>query len=93
MSPPEMSPRYQQGDRVHVRKDVTTLPALPGYVGIVKEVIPCYADKTIGYNLTIEGDPRSIRRAGRRCARSLSPRMREQRSTVSTCFNSPAIAS
>ena len=61
MSSPEPSPRYQQGDRVHVRKDVTTIPSLPGYVGIVKEMIPCYADKTIGYNLTIEDDPRPCR--------------------------------
>ena len=58
MSPPETSPRYQYGDRVRVSKEVTTIPALPGYIGIVKEVIPCYADKTIGYNLSLEGDPR-----------------------------------
>ena len=36
---------------------------------------------------------RSIRRAGRRCARSMSPRTQERPSTVSTCFRSPRIAS
>jgi len=56
-----MSPRYQPGDRVRVHKDVTTMPALPSYVGIVKEVIPCYEDKTTGYNLTLEDDPRPVR--------------------------------
>jgi len=34
------------------------MPALPAYVGIVKEIIPSYVDKTIGYNLTLEADPR-----------------------------------
>jgi hypothetical protein len=57
----KMMPHYQLGDRVRVDKDVTTLPALPGYTGIVKEVIPSYADKTIGYNLSLEGDPRPDR--------------------------------
>jgi len=56
-----MMPHYQPGDRVRVDQDVTTLPALPGRVGIVKEVIPSYADKTIGYNLALEGDPRPDR--------------------------------
>jgi hypothetical protein len=54
----EMSPRYQLGDRIRVHKDVTTMPALPGYVGIVKEVIPSYVDKTIGYNISLVDDPR-----------------------------------
>ena len=44
-----------------VDQEVTTLPALPGHVGVVKEVIPSYADKTIGYNLALEGDPRPER--------------------------------
>jgi hypothetical protein len=61
MAPPELSPRYQPGDRVRIDSDVTTTPALPGYVGIVKEVIPSYADKTIGYNLALENDPRPSR--------------------------------
>jgi hypothetical protein len=61
MSSRTMMPHYQTGDRVRVDQDVTTLPALPGYIGIVKEVIPSYADKTIGYNLTLEGDPRPDR--------------------------------
>ena len=56
-----MMPHYQLGDRVRVDQGITTLPALPGYVGIVKEVIPSYADKTIGYNLALEGDPRPDR--------------------------------
>jgi hypothetical protein len=56
-----MMPHYQLGDRVRVDQDVKTLPALPGHVGIVKEVIPSYADKTIGYNLALEGDPRPDR--------------------------------
>jgi hypothetical protein len=57
----KMLPHYQPGARVRVDKDVTTLPALPGYIGIVREVIPSYADQTIGYNLAIEGDPRPDR--------------------------------
>ena len=57
----QMMPHYQLGDRVRVDKDVTTIPALPGYVGIVKEVIPSYADKTIGYNLALDDDPRPAR--------------------------------
>ena len=58
MSANETAPRYQIGARVRVDKDVTTMPALPAYVGIVKEIIPSYVDKTIGYNLTLEEDPR-----------------------------------
>lgn len=58
MSSTEIAPRYQIGDRVRIDKDVTTMPALPAYVGIVKEVIHAYADKTIGYNLTLDDDPR-----------------------------------
>jgi hypothetical protein len=54
-------PHYQPGDRVRINNDVTTMPALPGYTGIVKEVIPVYADKTTGYNLAVEGDPRPSR--------------------------------
>lgn len=61
MSSRTMMPHYQLGDRVRVDQGITTLPALPGYVGIVKEVIPSYADKTIGYNLALEGDPRPDR--------------------------------
>jgi hypothetical protein len=58
MATHETAPRYQIGARVRVDKDVTTMPALPAYVGIVKEIIPSYVDKTIGYNLTLEEDPR-----------------------------------
>ncbi len=58
MASHETAPRYQIGARVRVDKDVTTMPALPTYVGIVKEIIPSYVDKTIGYNLTLEDDPR-----------------------------------
>ena len=61
MSSRTMMPHYQLGDRVRVDQEVTTLPALPGHVGIVKEVIPSYADNTIGYNLALEGDPRPDR--------------------------------
>jgi hypothetical protein len=61
MESKKMSPHYQPGDRVRVDKAVTTMPALPGHVGIVKEVIPSYADETIGYNLTLEDDPRPSR--------------------------------
>lgn len=57
----EPIPRYQHGDRVRVDKTVTTIPPLPGRIGIVKEVVPCYGDKTVGYNLTLEGDPRADR--------------------------------
>jgi hypothetical protein len=58
MAASQLSPRYRPGDRVRVDSGVTTTPALPGYVGIVKEVIPNYADNTIGYNLSLENDPR-----------------------------------
>ena len=61
MSSRTMMPHYQLGDRVRVDQAVTTLPALPGHIGIVKEVIPSHADKTIGYNLALEGDPRPDR--------------------------------
>jgi len=53
--------RYQKGDRVRIDKDITTLPALPTYIGTVKEVIVDYTDKTIGYNLSVEEDPRPRR--------------------------------
>ena len=58
MASAELSPHFQPGDRVRVDSDVTTTPALPGLVGIVKEVVHNYADKTIGYNLSLEDDPR-----------------------------------
>ena len=61
MTVPDISPRYQPGDRVRVDSEVTTTPALPGYVGVVKEVVPSYADKAIGYNVLIDNDPRSGR--------------------------------
>ena len=61
MASTELAPRYQPGDRLRVDSSVTTMPALPGYTGIVKEVIPSYVDKTIGYNLVIENDPRPSR--------------------------------
>jgi hypothetical protein len=61
MSAQEMSPRYQPGDRVRIDSGVSTMPALPGYVGIVKEVVPSYADRKIGYNLSLENDPRPDR--------------------------------
>ena len=57
----QMMPHYKLGDRVRVDKNVTTTLALPGYVGVVKEVIPSYADKTIGYNLALDNDPRPTR--------------------------------
>jgi hypothetical protein len=52
------SQRYEQGDRVHVDKAIVTIPAMPAYIGLVKEVIFCYTDNTIGYNLSLEDDPR-----------------------------------
>jgi len=58
MATNEATPQYQIGARVRIDKNVTTMPALPAYVGIVKEIIPSYVDKTIGYNLTLEEDPR-----------------------------------
>jgi hypothetical protein len=61
MATHETTPRYQIGARVRVDKGVTTMPALPAYVGIVKEIIPSYVDNTIGYNLALEDDPRPRR--------------------------------
>jgi len=57
MSLKEMAPRYQVGDRVSIDKSVTTMPALPAYVGVVQNVVPSYVDKTVGYNLALDGDP------------------------------------
>jgi hypothetical protein len=56
-----MFPRYQIGDRVRLDKGVTTMPALPAHLGVVRKVIPSYVDKTIGYNLVLAGDPRPSR--------------------------------
>ncbi|MBC8076713.1 MAG: hypothetical protein H7Y32_11615 [Chloroflexales bacterium] len=53
--------QYTVGECVRVHKSVTTLPPLPGYVGTVKEVVVCYSDKTVGYNLSLTGDPRPNR--------------------------------
>lgn len=61
MASAEISPRFHSGDRVRIDSHVTTTPALPGRIGIVKEVIFNYADKTIGYNTAIENDPRPDR--------------------------------
>ena len=61
MAAHETAPRYQIGARVRVDKDVMTMPALPAYVGIVKEVITSYVDKSTGYNLALEDDPRPSR--------------------------------
>ena len=58
MASAQITAHYQPGDRVRVDSDVRTTPALPGYIGIVKEVVPNYADKTTGYNLSLENDPR-----------------------------------
>jgi hypothetical protein len=61
MASAELSPHYRPGDRVRVDSDVTTTPVLPGHVGIVKEVILDYAADTIGYNISLEDDPRPSR--------------------------------
>jgi hypothetical protein len=58
MSSLDIPARYQIGDRVRIDNAVQTTAVLPGYVGTIKEVIPNYADKTIGYNLLLENDPR-----------------------------------
>ena len=58
MSVQEMAPRYKIGDRVRIDKAVTTMPALPAYVGVVHDIIPSFVDKTVGYNLILDGDPR-----------------------------------
>lgn len=58
MASAEISSRFQAGDRVRIDSHVTTTPALPGRIGIIKEVIFSYADKTTGYNIALENDPR-----------------------------------
>lgn len=55
------APRYQEGDRVRVNKQVSTIPALPSYTGTIKEVIQIYSDNAIGYNVSLDDDPRSTR--------------------------------
>ncbi len=52
------SQRYKKGDRVRIDKDIVTSPPMSAYIGIVKEVVFCYTDKTIGYNIELENDPR-----------------------------------
>ncbi|MBC8162488.1 MAG: hypothetical protein H7Z42_14855 [Roseiflexaceae bacterium] len=52
---------YQAGDRIQVRSDVTTPMPMPGDIGTVREVVPCYGDNTVGYNVQIDGDSRASR--------------------------------
>ena len=52
---------YQVGDRVQIHSDVTTPLPLPGNVGTVREVVPCYGDNTVGYNVHIDDDARPNR--------------------------------
>ena len=52
------SPRYQKGDLVRIDKDIVTVPAMSAYTGMIKEVVFCYTDNTIGYNVLLEDDPR-----------------------------------
>ena len=52
---------YRPGDRMRISEEVKTLPPLPGYIGIIKEIIPSYGERTVGYNVTIEDDPRRSR--------------------------------
>lgn len=56
-----LSGAYNTGDRIHVRSDVVTPVPLPGHVGTIHEVIPCYNDDTVGYNIHIDGDTRAQR--------------------------------
>jgi hypothetical protein len=51
-----LTPRFQTGDRVRIDSDVSTTRPLPGHIGIVKEVILNYTDKTIGYTTALEDD-------------------------------------
>jgi hypothetical protein len=52
---------YRLGDRVRISEDVKTLPPLPGHTGVVKEIIPSYDERTVGYNVSIDDDPRRSR--------------------------------
>ena len=61
MASAELAQRFHPGDRVRIDSQVATMPALPDYFGIVKEVILNYGDKTIGYNTSLENDPRPDR--------------------------------
>lgn len=56
-----MMAAYQPGDRVQVQSTVTTPIPMPGNTGTVLEVVPSYADNTVGYNIHIDGDARSSR--------------------------------
>lgn len=56
-----MAAAYQPGDRVQVQTTVITPIPVPGTIGTVREVVPCYADNTVGYNIQIDGDVRSSR--------------------------------
>ncbi|HEU5015620.1 MAG TPA: hypothetical protein VFT66_24065 [Roseiflexaceae bacterium] len=52
---------YQTGDRIRVRTDVTTPIPMPSDIGTVREVIPCYGDNTVGYNIQMDSDVRASR--------------------------------
>lgn len=52
---------YQTGDRIQVRSNVTTPIPMPGDIGTVREVVTCYGDNTVGYNIQIDGDTRLSR--------------------------------
>jgi hypothetical protein len=52
---------YAVGESVRILESVTTLPPLPSYVGRVKEVVHNYTDKTVGYTVSLDGDPRPDR--------------------------------
>jgi hypothetical protein len=61
MAPAKLSTTYTVGECVRVLKSVTMIPPMPSYVGTVKEVVFNYTDKTVGYTVSLDDDPRPNR--------------------------------
>lgn len=61
MDTDDMKPLFQIGDHVTIDRSIQTMPALPSYAGTVRQIIPSYVDNSIGYNLSLDDDPRPNR--------------------------------
>ena len=57
----DMTPRFRVGDRVQIDRSIQTMPALPSYAGTIRQIIPSYVDNSIGYNVSLDDDPRPNR--------------------------------
>lgn len=57
----DMTPSFKIADRVQIDRSIQTMPALPSYVGTIRQIIPSYVDNSIGYNVSLDDDPRPNR--------------------------------